>query len=411
MKAKKHVFIISMLLFNLTVFGQQIVSGFPAGNIDNFNIAMPSGFYQGVNAAGQVGDVSNPWNHLLNLRHSTTTNNHQLQIASSYTENDRLFFRKFARATTGVVSPAPVWYEVATRGLNTFTGNQTINGIVAATSFSGSGASLTGVNAVSSTFLSYADGPRNLSDRRPNTFTRSVRYDFVTAATTNSSGNYAGVMTYNTYDGTTISTGDSSYQLAYVNESGINGAGIPGLKLRKGIDTTWGNWYSIITNNATTTTANYVPIFSGTNGIKNSSIYDNGNVGIGTLNPDQKLTVKGKIHSEEVIVDLAVPADYVFQQYYTGKSELKADYVMPTLAEIESFTKKNHHLPNVPSAKEIQQNGLLVGEMSNVLLQKIEELTLYAIAQQKELDRMKTENEKYKSLSERLSAIEKELKK
>lgn len=48
-----------------------------------------------------------------------------------------------------------------------------------------------------------------------------------------------------------------------------------------------------------------------------------GNVGIGTTSPDQKLSVKGKIHAEEIIVDLSVPADYVFQKYYTGKSELK----------------------------------------------------------------------------------------
>ena len=140
-------------------------------------------------------------------------------------------------------------------------------------------------------------------------------------------------------------------------------------------------------------------------------ISTNGNVGIGTISPDEKLTVKGKIHSEEIIVDLSVPADYVFQKYYTGKSELKSDYVMPTLAEIESFTKKNNHLPNVPSAKEIQQNGLSLGAMSNVLLQKVEELTLYAIEQQKELERLKTENKNYKLLAERVTAIEKELKK
>ena len=116
-----------------------------------------------------------------------------------------------------------------------------------------------------------------------------------------------------------------------------------------------------------------------------------GKVGIGTTNPDEKLTVKGKIHAEEIIVDLAVPADYVFQKYYTGKSELKSDYSMPTLAEIESFTKKNHHLPNVPSAQQIKQNGLSLGEMSNVLLQKVEELTLYAIEQNKVIEELKTQ--------------------
>ena len=145
-------------------------------------------------------------------------------------------------------------------------------------------------------------------------------------------------------------------------------------------------------------------------------IDQNGNVGIGTKTPDEKLTVKGKIHAEEIKVDLAVPADYVFQKYYTGKSELKSDYVMPTLVEIENFTKKNHHLPDVPSAQEIQKNGLSLGEMSNVLLQKVEELTLFAIEQnkiimlqQKEFERLKTENDNYKSITERLTAIEKKL--
>jgi hypothetical protein len=137
----------------------------------------------------------------------------------------------------------------------------------------------------------------------------------------------------------------------------------------------------------------------------------NGKVGIGTTNPDEMLTVNGTIHAKEVIVDTAITPDFVFQKYYTGKSELKSDYVMPTLAEIESFTKKNNHLPNVPSAKEVQQKGVSLGEMSNVLLQKVEELTLYAIEQNKELERLKKENEYYKSLAERLSVIEKELKK
>ncbi len=114
-----------------------------------------------------------------------------------------------------------------------------------------------------------------------------------------------------------------------------------------------------------------------------------GNVGIGSTRPDQKLTVKGKIHAEEVIVDLLVPADYVFQKYYTGTSELKPDYQMPTLAELEKFTKQNNHLPNLPSAKEIQEKGLQLGEMSNLLLQKIEELTLYVIQQQKEIEALK----------------------
>jgi len=118
---------------------------------------------------------------------------------------------------------------------------------------------------------------------------------------------------------------------------------------------------------------------------KDANAIIDGKVGIGTRNPDSKLTVKGQIHCQEVLVDLAVPADYVFQKYYTGASSLKEDYIMPTLEEVETFTKENHHLPNVPSAKTIQEGGLQLKEMTNVLLQKIEELTLYTIEQEKRI--------------------------
>jgi hypothetical protein len=114
-------------------------------------------------------------------------------------------------------------------------------------------------------------------------------------------------------------------------------------------------------------------------------VFNGLNVGIGTLNPDSKLTVKGKIHAEEVKVDLNVPADYVFQKYFDGYSEINPKYNMLTLVEIESFIKVNKHLPEIPSAKEIQQEGLYLGEMTNLLLQKIEELTLYTIDQEKRI--------------------------
>lgn len=123
-----------------------------------------------------------------------------------------------------------------------------------------------------------------------------------------------------------------------------------------------------------------------TTGNERMRITEGGNVGIGSINPDEKLTVKGKIHAEEVRVDLSVPADYVFEKYYTGTSTLKSDYVMPSLAEVEKYTKENNHLPNVPSAQEIKDNGLELGEMSNILLQKIEELTLYIIEQNKKIE-------------------------
>jgi hypothetical protein len=110
------------------------------------------------------------------------------------------------------------------------------------------------------------------------------------------------------------------------------------------------------------------------------TINASGNVGVGTLSPDQKLTVKGKIHAEEVIIDLSVPApDYVFEKSYDLKS----------LDEVEKYIEENKHLPEVPSAEEMEKDGVKVGEMEMILLKKIEELTLHVIELKKEIDQIK----------------------
>jgi len=124
-------------------------------------------------------------------------------------------------------------------------------------------------------------------------------------------------------------------------------------------------------------------------------IKGNGNVGIGTANPDQSLTVNGKIHATEVIVDLAIPADYVF----------KPTYKLMPLHEVEQFVKINSHLPEIPSATEITKNGLSMGEMQNKLLQKVEELTLYMISQQKTIDQQQAQ---IKELNNKLSKLNKQ---
>lgn len=105
-------------------------------------------------------------------------------------------------------------------------------------------------------------------------------------------------------------------------------------------------------------------------------------VGIGTISPDSKLTVKGNIHVEEVKVDLSVPGpDYVF----------KEDYDLKSLAEVKNYIEENGHLPNIPSAKEMEKNGIHLGEMNMKLLEKIEELTLYILEQQNEINQVKKE--------------------
>jgi len=102
------------------------------------------------------------------------------------------------------------------------------------------GISVTGT----SRYLAHIDGPRNLSDRNPNWSARTATFDFIGAGTAGTSGNYAGVLTFVPWDGTTGSTGDASYQLAF-GSTATNGGGIPHLRIRKGIDTTWNSWYTI----------------------------------------------------------------------------------------------------------------------------------------------------------------------
>ncbi len=126
------------------------------------------------------------------------------------------------------------------------------------------------------------------------------------------------------------------------------------------------------------------------NPFKNLSEKD-GKIGIGTTNPDELLTVKGKIHTQEVLVDLdgAVAPDYVFETYYKGFSEMMPGYSLISLEELEAFLKENYHLPNVPSAETMRTEGISLKEMNLILLQKIEELTLYTLQQQKEIDALK----------------------
>lgn len=107
------------------------------------------------------------------------------------------------------------------------------------------------------------------------------------------------------------------------------------------------------------------------------------------------LFVKGGILTEEVRVNLEADwADYVFLKEYNLK----------TLAELESYIKENGHLPNVPSAKKVKEDGIELGNMAKIQQEKIEELTLYIIEQNKINEKQSKEIDELKEMVKSLMA-------
>ncbi|MBQ4804527.1 hypothetical protein J8L88_16825 [Aquimarina sp. MMG015] len=128
-----------------------------------------------------------------------------------------------------------------------------------------------------------------------------------------------------------------------------------------------------------------------------NSYLNGGNLGIGTTNIGSwKLAVNGKIRAKEIKVETGW-SDFVFYD----------DYKLPTLQEVEKHIEEKGHLKDIPSAKEVKENGILLGEMNSKLLQKIEELTLYTIEQEKQLDKQSEEIAELKILVKKLLEIKK----
>ncbi|MFZ4521090.1 MAG: hypothetical protein ACOYNC_05265 [Bacteroidales bacterium] len=122
----------------------------------------------------------------------------------------------------------------------------------------------------------------------------------------------------------------------------------------------------------------------GHGGWTNPSIFSitEGRVGIGTINTytDYKLAVNGKAICEEMKIKLKRNwPDYVFND----------DYYLRSLNEVDNYIHSNNHLPDMPSAKEVAENGIDVGDMNAKLVKKVEELTLYLISLEKEINQLK----------------------
>lgn len=131
-------------------------------------------------------------------------------------------------------------------------------------------------------------------------------------------------------------------------------------------------------------TNNYLLIKTGNGGGANSILKIEGKVRIGNQAPNgswanYQLGVDGDLVAKRVVVQTANWADNVFNE----------DYPLATLEAVDAFIKSNKHLPEVPTEDEVLKNGVDVGSMNRILLQKVEELTLYVIDLKKEINELK----------------------
>ncbi|MET3038368.1 cell wall anchor protein [Chryseobacterium sp. NRRL B-14859] len=111
-----------------------------------------------------------------------------------------------------------------------------------------------------------------------------------------------------------------------------------------------------------------------------------------------RMFVKDGIRTEKVKVDVASTngwADYVF----------KKDYKLRSLEEVEKHISEKGHLPNIPSAQEVEKEGINLGEMDAKLLEKIEELTLYSIQQNKDIKELREENKALRAQTEEIKEL------
>ncbi|MEP3390179.1 MAG: hypothetical protein ABJO02_18440 [Reichenbachiella sp.] len=111
------------------------------------------------------------------------------------------------------------------------------------------------------------------------------------------------------------------------------------------------------------------------------TVLGNGYIGIGTTSPSYKLHVNGEAYATRY----RAPSNQTWPDYV-----FEDTYQLNELNQVEKYIEENHHLPEIPSAAEVAANGIDIVDMQAKLLQKIEELTLYVIEQQKEINKLKS---------------------
>lgn len=302
---------------------------------------------------------------------------------------------------------------------NTFMGHTSgYNNTASNNSFFGSGAGLSNSTGEGNVFMGTSAGYHNTLGTSnnfmgymagyKNTFgSYNIMIGYQTGVETNADANifighgsgYSNVTGYgNTYLGFFSGFNATGHNNVFLgNNAGKNEAGSNKL---------------VISNSETNTpliygdfTANKL-VFNGKVGITNETLANQANLFPATAGgvdvSTYQLFVKGGILTEEVRVNLKSTnnwADYVFAEGYN----------LRPLAEVEQYIAENGHLPNVPSAKQVKEDGIELGDMARIQQEKIEELTLYAIAQDKQIENQNKKLEQQQKEIEELKAAVKAL--
>jgi hypothetical protein len=350
-------------------------------------------------------NLINNWWHLLDVRHSNSANNYAMQFAGSFFDQD-LYFRK----TNG--SPTTAWSKVLTSNSGWSTSGNTgtfdFNNYIGTNDNQGLTIKTNGIERMKIA----ANGNIGMAQSNPqaNLHLVSPVIDLTTnmiienLATANGAvAQVTKVKNINTKGLQIINNSSTSTEVFKVYGDGRTMIGstnnTPAALLHVFTPNSSTSGFFLEHNAATygPATAALIRVNStdasistfrierndGSATYHGFSIKANGQTRIGltapTNYPNAALSVDGTIVAKEVIVTDQNWADFVFS----------SDYKLAELKDVEAYYKLNKHLPEIPNAKDVEENGFSVGEINKFLLQKIEELTIYVVEQQKQIDALK----------------------